>query len=183
MSPMTTMHIRAAEPGDAALLCELITALAEYEKLTSMLDLSPAKLRTQLFGPKPAAEALIAEIADDNGQRHPAGFALYFQNFSTFLCRPGLYLEDLFVLPAWRRQGIGRALLSHLANIAVKRGYGRFEWSVLDWNQSAIDVYTAAGAELLPQWRICRVSGPALQALATRPAPALAPTPASHVAG
>lgn len=162
----TSVHIRPATPDDVNTIQELILALAEYEKLTHMVKSTPEMLHTQLFGPRPAAEAVIAEIQDQQQQVHRVGFALFFPNFSTFLAQPGLYLEDLFVLPQWRGYGIGKALLQHLAGIAVERNYGRFEWSVLDWNQPAIDFYHAAGAQMMQEWRICRVTGEALQTLA-----------------
>jgi GNAT superfamily N-acetyltransferase len=156
-----TARIRPAEPRDVPDLVRLITALAEYEKLTHLLQITPEKLHVQLFGPRPAAEAVVAE-ADGPGGPVTAGFALFFTNFSTFLCQPGLYLEDLFVLPEYRGRRIGKALLTHLGRLAVERGCGRFEWSVLDWNQPAIDFYQAMGATVLPDWRICRVTGEAL---------------------
>jgi GNAT superfamily N-acetyltransferase len=121
-------------------------------------------LQASLFGPRPAAEVVIARI---EGQ--PVGFAVYFHNYSTFVGRPGLYLEDLFVLPDSRGKGYGKALMLHLARLAVERGCGRFEWSVLDWNQPSIEFYQSLGAELLPDWRICRVTGTALSQLATPP--------------
>ena len=119
-------------------------------------------LREHLFGPRPAAEVLLADDAATGGT---AGFVLYFQNFSTFLARPGIYLEDLFVRPAYRRRGLGRRLLRALGQIAVERGCGRFEWSVLDWNADAIAFYRSLGAELLDGWTTCRVTGPALARL------------------
>lgn len=167
-----TTHIRPAEPRDVPAIVRLIEALAEYEKLTHVLEITPDKLHAQLFGPRPAAEAVVAEVdggPDGTGGRGVAGFALFFTNFSTFLCRPGLYLEDLFVLPEYRGQRIGKALLSHLGRLAVERGCGRFEWSVLDWNRSAIDFYEAMGATVLPDWRICRVTGEALARFGQHP--------------
>ena len=160
-----TAHIRPAEPRDVPTLVRLITALAEYEKLTRLLDITPAKLHAQLFGPRPPAEALVAEVGEGSSLQ-VVGFALFFTNFSTFLCRPGLYLEDLFVLPEHRGAGLGRALLKHLAAMAVERGCGRFEWSVLDWNEPAIRFYEAMGATMLPDWRICRATGDALLKIA-----------------
>lgn len=159
-------HIRPATPDDAHTIFELIVALAEYERLSHMLEVTPQKVHEQLFGAHPGAQAVIAEVVDAQGQTHKAGFALFFSNFSTFLCKPGLYLEDLFVLPQWRSHGIGKALLSHLASIAVERRYARFEWCVLNWNKPAIGFYEAAGAQVLDDWRICRVTGDALTALA-----------------
>jgi GNAT superfamily N-acetyltransferase len=158
MTNASTFSLRPAEPRDSAGLVRLITALAEYEKLTHQLQLTPEKLRAQLFGPRPAAEALVAEAP--GGEL--LGFALYFTNFSTFLCKPGLYLEDLFVVPKARRNGVGRALLTGLARIANERDYGRVEWSVLDWNESAQQFYRDLGASILPDWRICRLTGEAL---------------------
>lgn len=160
-----TAHIRPAEPHDVPTLVRLITALAEYEKLTHLLDITPDKLHAQLFGPRPPAEALVAEVGEGSSLQ-VVGFALFFTNFSTFLCRPGLYLEDLFVLPEHRGSGLGRALLKHLAAMAVERGCGRFEWSVLDWNEPAIRFYEAMGATMLPDWRICRATGDALLKIA-----------------
>ncbi|WP_281915696.1 GNAT family N-acetyltransferase [Caldimonas thermodepolymerans] len=162
-----TLQIRPATPADVPVLVQLITALAEYEKLTHLLEITPEKLEAQLFGPRPPAEAVLAEVGPPEARR-VAGFALYFTNFSTFLCKPGLYLEDVFVLPEHRGQGIGKALLQHLAALAVERGCGRFEWSVLDWNEPAIRFYQAMGASVLPDWRICRVTGEALEQLAGR---------------
>lgn len=151
-------QLRAAEPRDLPDLVRLIGALAEYEKLTHLLDATPEKLGRHLFGDRPVAEAMVAELSDGA----VAGFALYFTNFSTFLCRPGLYLEDLFVLPEHRGLGIGKAMLQALAKLAVQRGCGRFEWSVLDWNEPAIGFYESVGATVLPDWRICRMTGDAL---------------------
>lgn len=157
-----TTHIRPAEPRDVPAIVRLIEALAEYEKLTHLLEITPDKLHAQLFGPSPAAQAVVAEVDEGADGAATVGFALFFTNFSTFLCRPGLYLEDLFVLPEYRGRRIGKALLSYLGRLAVERGCGRFEWSVLDWNRSAIDFYEAMGATVLPDWRICRVTGEAL---------------------
>ena len=142
----------------------LIRALADYEKLSHLCVASEADIADALFGPRPSAEVLLATKA---GQ--PAGFALFFHNYSSFLGRPGLWLEDLFVQPPHRRQGCAQALLRALAAIAVERRCGRFEWSVLDWNTPAIDFYQSLGATVLPDWRIVRVVGPALDALARDP--------------
>ena len=149
--------LRTAELRDVAPIVELIRALAEFEKLTHLLQVTPEKLRPHLFGEKPAAEAMVAER---DGK--VVAFALFFTNFSTFLAQPGLYLEDLFVLPSHRGRGIGEALLIRLARLAVERDYGRFEWSVLDWNEHAIRFYERMGATVMPDWRICRIAGDAL---------------------
>ena len=151
--------LRSAELRDVTVIVELIRALAEFEQLTHLLQVTPEKLRPHLVGEKPAAEAMVAERA---GQ--VVAFALFFTNFSTFLAQPGLYLEDLFVRPEARGQGIGEALLTRLARLAVDRGHGRFEWSVLDWNANAIRFYERMGATVMPDWRICRIAGPALRA-------------------
>ena len=157
-------EIRAARPADAPALHEMILALAEFEKLTALCVATVADIEDALFGPRPAAEALIAW----NNAR-PAGFALFFHNFSTFLGRRGLWLEDLFVRDEYRRRGCATALLRALAAIARERGCGRFEWAVLDWNARAIDFYEGLGATILPDWRIVRVVGPALAKLADSP--------------
>jgi GNAT superfamily N-acetyltransferase len=162
MTQAPAYTLRAAQPRDLQDLVRLIAALADYEKLTHLLDATPEKLAPHLFGDKPVAEAMVAELADGS----VVGFALYFTNFSTFLCRPGLYLEDLFVLPQHRQLGIGRAMLQALARLAVERGCGRFEWSVLDWNEPAIRFYEKMGASVLPDWRICRMTGEALHGFA-----------------
>ncbi|MDD0812237.1 GNAT family N-acetyltransferase [Curvibacter sp. RS43] len=166
MSPLHTpdsaLRLRPATAEDCDTLLRLIRGLAEYEHLLDRVTATPEQLRATLFGERPAAEALLAEW-----QGEPAGFALFFPNYSTFLAQPGLYLEDLFVLPERRGLGIGKALLQALAALAVQRGCGRFEWSVLDWNQPAIDFYQAMGATVMPDWRICRVTGEALQRLGT----------------
>lgn len=158
--------LRAARAADVPDLVRLITALAEYEKLTHLLEITPAALHGHLFGERPVVEALVAELDGGRVDRRVVGFALFFTNFSTFLCKPGLYLEDLFVEPEQRGLGIGRALLRALGKLAVERGCGRFEWSVLDWNEPAIRFYEAMGASVLPDWRICRVSGAALERFA-----------------
>jgi GNAT superfamily N-acetyltransferase len=155
--------IRAAEPRDLDAIVGLIAGLAEFERLTHLLEVSAEKLRPHLFGDRPVAEALVV---DKDGEL--VAFALFFTNFSTFLARPGLYLEDLFVLPEHRGEGIGEALLTRLAQLAVQRGCGRFEWSVLDWNASAIRFYERMGATVMPDWRICRVAGDALATFAAR---------------
>ena len=150
--------LRAAEPRDVPAIVGLIRELADFEKLLHLVEVTPQSLQPQLFGERPAAEAVVAEH-----EGLVFGFALFFTNFSTFLGKPGLYLEDLYVQPAQRGRGVGRALLTHLAALANTRGYGRFEWSVLDWNADAIRLYERMGATLLPEWRICRVTGEALR--------------------
>lgn len=156
---MTPFTLRPAEPQDAAAIAGLIAELAEFEQLTHLLQLTPETLAPHLFGERPVVEAVVAESA---GQ--VVAFALFFTNFSTFLAKPGLYLEDLYVQPAFRGAGVGKALLTHLGALANARGYGRFEWSVLDWNENAIRFYEKMGATVMPEWRICRVTGPALAA-------------------
>ncbi len=160
---MDDYTIRPAEPRDMEAVVGLIAELAEFEQLTHLLQVTPQTLHPHLFGPRPVAEALVAEPAAGGA---PVGFALFFTNFSTFLARPGLYLEDLYVQPAHRGSGLGRALLERLGRVAVERGCGRFEWSVLDWNENAISFYEKMGASVLPDWRICRVTGDALQRFA-----------------
>jgi len=161
-----TVTIREATPADIPAILAMIGALAAYERLTHLLQATEADIRDAPFGPKPVAEVLLA-IVDGT----PAGFALFFHNFSTFLGRRGLYLEDLFVRPEYRRRGCGRALLTRLARIAHERQCGRFEWTVLDWNAPAIRFYESIGATVLPDWRITRVTGHALVALADRDTP------------
>ena len=156
-----SIHIRSATSADAALILQFIRELAEYEKLTHQVVATEADIRGSLFGTRPAAECLIAEF-----QGEPAGFALFFHNFSTFLGRPGLYLEDLYVKPELRGQGVGRKLLARLAKLALARGCGRFEWAVLDWNEPAIRFYHSIGARMLDDWRINRLTGEALEKLA-----------------
>jgi len=155
-------HIRPATRADAALILGFIRELAEYEKLLHEVKATPADIEQQLFGPKPAAECVIAEL---DGK--PAGFALFFHNFSTFLAKPGLYLEDLYVKPELRGKGVGKQLLAHLAALALQRGCGRFEWAVLDWNAPAIKFYKSLGAEMMESWKINRLTGEALKRLAT----------------
>jgi GNAT superfamily N-acetyltransferase len=153
--------LRAAEPRDVPAIVGLIGELAEFEKLTHLLQVTPDSLHPHLFGARPVVEAMVGEV-----DAQLVAFALFYTNFSTFLAKPGLYLEDLYVQPAHRGRGIGRALLERLGALAVERGCGRFEWSVLDWNESAIGFYQQMGAVVMPDWRICRVSGDALQAFA-----------------
>jgi GNAT superfamily N-acetyltransferase len=147
--------IRPAAPGDEQALFELIRGLARYEHLEHSVTGSAGALAAHLFGERPAAEALLA-MSDAGTQA--IGFALFFTTYSTFLTRPGIYLEDLFVLESHRGRGAGRALLAEVKRIAQLRGAGRLEWSVLDWNAAAIAFYRRLGAEVLPDWRICRMS-------------------------
>ena len=157
-------HIRFATPADVPQILAFVRELAEYEREPDAVLATEPMLEAALFGPRPAAEAVIAEDAEGKA----LGFALFFQNFSTWTGLPGLYLEDLYVAPAARGAGVGKALLRHLADIAVTRGYARFEWSVLGWNQSAIDLYRAMGAVGMEEWTVQRVTGEALHALAGR---------------
>ena len=157
------LNIRPATPVDTPLILQLIRELAEYEKLAHEVVATGPQLHENLFGEHPQAEVLIAEW---NGE--PAAFALFFHNFSTFLGKRGLYLEDLFVRPALRGNGIGKALLQHLARLALERDCGRFEWAVLDWNEPARNFYVSLGARPVPEWDIFRVTGEALERLAGR---------------
>jgi len=159
----TDLAIRIATAADVPTILGFIRALAVYEKLEHQVVTDEAALHATLFGARPAAEVLIAELAGA-----PVGFALFFQSYSTFLARPGLYLEDLFVNPEARGKGAGLALMSALARIAVERNYGRFEWTVLDWNQPSIDFYAQLGAQPQREWIIQRVVGEPLAALAQR---------------
>jgi GNAT superfamily N-acetyltransferase len=164
MESSASFRIVPAGVEDLRHVLAMIQALAAYEELGHLCVATEADLRNALFGPKPAAEVLLGW----EGPR-PVAFALFFHNFSTFLGRKGLYLEDLFVQPPFRRRGYGRALLVHLARIAVERGCGRFEWAVLDWNAPALGFYASLGATILPDWRITRITGPALEKLAASP--------------
>ena len=163
MSSDPPYALRAAEPRDVDAIVQLIHELAQFENLAHLVQATPAKLRPQLFGERPVAEAMVAQVGDE-----VVAFALYFTNFSTFLAQPGLYLEDLYVKPAQRGLGIGKALMARLGRLAAERGCGRFEWSVLDWNQNAIRFYQRMGATVMPDWRICRVTGAALAGLGKR---------------
>lgn len=150
----TAHHLRAAAPRDLEAIVALIGELAEFEQLTHLLEVTPETLRPHLFGERPVAECVVGEVDGE-----VVAFALFFTNFSTFLAKPGLYLEDLYVRPAQRGTGLGRALLEHLGRLAAERGCGRFEWSVLDWNERAIRFYEGLGATVMPDWRICRITG------------------------
>jgi GNAT superfamily N-acetyltransferase len=154
---MSSISIRTASIDDVPHILGFIRALAEFEKLSHLMSATEFDLREHLFGAQRVAEALIGSF--DN---HPVGYALFFTTFSTFLAKPGVWLEDLFVMPDHRGRGVGRALLRAVANVAIERKCGRLEWSVLDWNQPAIDFYHRAGATIMNDWRICRVDGDAL---------------------
>lgn len=156
--PAPRHDLRAAEPRDLLAIVQLISELAEFENLTHLLEVTPDKLEPHLFGDEPSAECMVGEVDGE-----VVAFALFYKNFSTFLSKPGLYLEDLYVRPAHRRSGLGRALLIELARLACERGYGRFDWTVLDWNEDAIRFYEKLGADVLPDWRICRLTGDALE--------------------
>ena len=168
--PMTfPVTLRPATPDDVEQILAFIRELAAYEKLEHQVVATAAELARHLFGERPAAEVVIAEL-----EGVPVGFALFFQNFSTFLGRPGLFLEDLYVQPHARGKGIGKTLLVHLARLAVERGAGRLDWNVLDWNAPAIGFYQRLGATVLPDWRTCRVTGAALSKLAGEAGPGTA---------
>ena len=156
------VEIRAATEGDVPLVLSFIRELAEYEKLSHEVIATEDVLRESLFGERTGAEVVILYHGGS-----PAGFALFFHNFSTFIGRPGLYLEDLYVKPEMRGRGLGRALLVHLAKLARERGCGRMEWSVLDWNEPAIKLYKGIGAVPMEEWTVYRVTGEALEGLAT----------------
>ena len=160
---MSTAQLRleVATERHLPLILRFIKELAEYEKLAHEVVATEEGLRASFFGPRPAAEAVIAYAGDE-----PVGFAIYFQTFSTFLGRPGIYLEDLFVTPAWRGHGFGRRLLAHVARVAVDRGYARMEWSVLNWNELALGVYRKIGARPMTEWTVQRLTGAALRDLA-----------------
>ena len=155
------LTIRAAQASDVPHILAMIHEMAEFEHLTHLLDASEEQLKNDLFGPHPAAECAVATV-----DAQPVGYALFFHNYSTFLTRKGLYLEDLYVKADARSLGVGKALLKHLAKLACERQCARFEWSVLDWNTAAIQFYEKLGASVLPDWRTCRVTGDALQAMA-----------------
>lgn len=160
-APYPDLIIRPAEITDCPTVLQFILELGEYERLSHEVVADEEKLLATLFGPRPSAEVLLAEVGGE-----PAAFALFFHSYSTFLARPGLYLEDLFVRPAYRRHGIATRLMRHLAGVAVERGCGRFEWSVLNWNQPALDFYRRLGAVPMSEWQIQRVTGEALIKLA-----------------
>ncbi len=155
------LKIRPAQPEDIDTIFELILGLAKYEQLTEQVTGSSDLLRSHLFGTKPYAESIVAEL-----DTKIVGFGLFFHTYSTFLTQPGLHLEDVFVLPEYRRQGIGKALMIAVAKIAFDRGCGRLEWSVLDWNQPAIEFYQSLGATILPDWKTCRMTAATLAEIA-----------------
>jgi GNAT superfamily N-acetyltransferase len=161
--PQQTLAIDPAGPEDAALIIALVQELAEFERLRHEVRITTDDVVRDLFGPRPYAEAVIARVHGE-----AVGFALWFHNYSTFAGRPGLYLEDLYVRPAFRGRGYGEALLRYLARLAVERGCARFEWAVLDWNAPAIAFYRKLGAQPMADWTVQRVTGAALQALALR---------------
>jgi GNAT superfamily N-acetyltransferase len=150
---MDNLKIRFVTPSDIPVIFDLIKALAEYEKLAHLVTGNVEKLTEHLVGKSPCIEAIVAEW-----EGKVVGFALFFANYSTFLTQPGLYIEDIFVLPNYRRQGIGKALLKYVINLANERDAGRVEWSVLDWNEPAIAFYEKMGATVLKEWRICRIT-------------------------
>ncbi len=156
-----SFEIAPANPADTAVILDLIHQLAVYEKLEHMVTGNESMLAENLFGARRSCECVIARL-----DGAPVGFALYFTTFSTFLCKPGLYLEDLFVVPQARGKGYGKALLKHLAQIADQRGCGRFEWRVLDWNTPSIEFYKSLGATIMPEWYLVRMIEPEIRALA-----------------
>lgn len=156
-----SLVLRAAAPADAALIFALVRELAEYEKLAGEVAATEQQIAAALFGREPR---LFCDVAEWSGE--PAGFAVWFLNFSTFRGRHGIYLEDLFVRPAFRKRGIGKALMARLAKRCAEEGYARFEWAVLDWNAPSIAFYRSIGAQVMDEWKICRLSGEALQAFA-----------------
>jgi GNAT superfamily N-acetyltransferase len=170
VSGAPAVRIEPATEHDVPVLLRLIRELAAYERLDDTVQASEASLHAALFGPEPSSEAVLALAGDE-----PVGFALWFHSFSTFLARRGLYVEDLFVVPAWRGRGVGRRLLAHLARIAVARNCGRMEWSVLDWNEPAIRFYRSLGAEPMDEWTVYRLTGDALARLGAAPADATDP--------
>jgi GNAT superfamily N-acetyltransferase len=165
--PSRAIRIRAADREDVGLLMGMIRMLAEYERAADQVRGDEGLLAQHLFGARPAAEAVIAELDGE-----PAGFALFHGTFSTWNCLPGLWLEDLFVLPERRRAGVGQALLEHLAAVAVQRGCARLEWSALEWNEPALRFYDALGARVLHEWRVHRLDGEALERAGRRRSPA-----------
>ncbi len=162
MTSTAPFILRPAELGDVSAIVDMIRELADFEKLAHVVQATADKLRPHLFGEKPVVEAWMATVEGE-----AVAFALFFTNFSTFLSQPGIHLEDLYVKPTHRDLGIGRALLTRVAQITVERGQGRFDWTVLDWNETAIGFYEKLGAVVMPDWRTCRLSGEALSSLAS----------------
>lgn len=153
-------HIEPATVADVPVILKLVKGIAEYERLSDEVVATEERLRKSLFGTRPGAEVAIGSV-----DQEPVGFAVYFHNYSTFLGRAGLYLEDIFVMPEWRRQGLGRQLLAYVARVAVSRGCTRLEWSVLDWNEPAITFYQNLGAQAMSEWTVYRMTGEALERL------------------
>jgi GNAT superfamily N-acetyltransferase len=163
----TAFTVRVARPDDVPDLFAMVRELAQFEQLEHLLDASEADMHAELFGRDGGAEALVAEGAErDGAAARLIGYAIFFENFSSFLCRRGLYLEDIYVRPEYRRRGVGKAFLRQLAQIARRRESGRMEWVVLNWNQNAIDAYQAIGGEVLPEWRVVRLDRAAIERLA-----------------
>lgn len=169
--PDPSLRLRIAGPPDAPTVLEFIRELAEYERLLHQVTATEEGVRATLFGDRPAAEVLLAEVREEDGGWHPAGFALFFPNYSTFLALPGIHLEDLFVRPRYRGRGVGRLLLARLAELVLERGWGRLEWAVLDWNEPAIGFYRSVGAVALDDWTTFRMTGASLEALAASAPP------------
>jgi GNAT superfamily N-acetyltransferase len=160
------VSIRDARPDDVGLIFGWIVELAEYERARDQVRGSPELLKDALFGAEPSAEGLIAETRANGGPWHPAGFAVFHLTFSTWECRPGIWLEDLYVPPSQRRAGVGGALMSHLAKITLERGYTRLQWAALDWNTPALDFYVKLGAARLDEWKVHRLDGEPLARVA-----------------
>jgi len=163
LSDSSDIRIMAATESDVPLILRMVRALADYERMSGAVTASEQDLRERLFGPRPVAEAVLAHAGGE-----PVGVAVYFQTFSTFVGRPGIYLEDIFVDAPWRGRGVGLALMRHVARVAVERGCARFEWAVLDWNEPAIGFYTSLGAKPHNEWTVYRLSGEALTRLAAK---------------
>lgn len=157
------LNIRPAQEKDIDAIFELILGLAAYEQLSDRVTGNTELLRSHLFGSRPCTEAIVAEF-----DRQVVGFGLFFPTYSTFLTQPGIHLEDVFVQPEYRRQGVGKALMTAIAKIAHDRGCGRLEWSVLEWNQNAIEFYQSLGATILPDWKTCRMTAEVLASIATK---------------
>lgn len=162
--PSIRYQLRPAIPQDIPHIRDLMLEMAEFEKLTDIFKATEASLEKSFFGELPAANCLVAHTLDEPGV--PVGYIMWFHNYSSFLDKRGLYLEDVYIQPAHRGNGVGKMVLKHLAKLAISLDCGRFEWTVLDWNQNAIDFYKHHGADILPEWRIVRVTGDALQQLA-----------------